>query len=194
MAEKFHARVYGIFPRRRGFWRVEVGVPRIAHDGASESVTLGLNRWLEDLLRADDNLCASWLWAHDRWRNQDMPSRRLRLEAKRNLLAADLAARGLSAPPGAPACGFASPTGWATSSWRSPPARDPPGLGPTPSSPWSAAPPFSRSSRRGASPIAPFRCRRGAWATGGISVPSGTSIPTAGCCSRIPSAATSRPG
>jgi heptosyltransferase-2 len=99
MAEKFNARVYGIFPVRRGFWRVEISVHRIEHDASSASVTLGLNRWLETLLRSDENLCASWLWAHDRWRNQDMPSRRLRLEAKRNLLAADLAARGLLAPP-----------------------------------------------------------------------------------------------
>src|SRR5262249_30302192 len=60
---------------------------------------LALNRWLEDLLRRDDNLCASWLWAHDRWRNQDMPARRFRLEAKRDLLAADLAARGLTTLP-----------------------------------------------------------------------------------------------
>lgn len=99
MAEKFNARVYGIFPRRLGFWRVEISVHRIEHDGSSASVTLGLNRWLEQLLRGDDNLCASWLWAHDRWRNQDMPARRLRLEAKRDLLAADLAARGLTVPP-----------------------------------------------------------------------------------------------
>jgi len=99
MAEKFNARVYGIFPRRTGFWRVEIGVQRLEHDGSSAAVTLGLNRWLETLLRGDDNLCASWLWAHDRWRNQDMPARRLRLEAKRNLLAADLAARGLATPP-----------------------------------------------------------------------------------------------
>lgn len=99
MAEKFQARVYGIFPRRRAFWRVEIDVAPIAHNNTSESVTLGLNRWLETLLRSDDDLCASWLWAHDRWRNQDMPSRRFRLEAKRNLLAADLAARGLDAAP-----------------------------------------------------------------------------------------------
>jgi heptosyltransferase II len=98
LAEKFSSRVYGIYPRRHGFWRAELGADRIAHDGTSASVTLGLNRWLEQLLR-DDNLCASWLWAHDRWRNQDMPSRRLRLEAKRDLLAADLAARGLTKPP-----------------------------------------------------------------------------------------------
>jgi ADP-heptose:LPS heptosyltransferase/lauroyl/myristoyl acyltransferase len=99
MAEKFSARVYGIFPRRRAFWRVEIDVEQVPHDNRSESVTLGLNRWLESLLRSDDNLCASWLWAHDRWRNQDMPSRRFRLEAKRDLLAADLAARQLTVPP-----------------------------------------------------------------------------------------------
>ncbi|MDO8540990.1 MAG: glycosyltransferase family 9 protein [Opitutaceae bacterium] len=99
MAEKFDARVYGIFPRRRGFWRVEVSVQRISSDGTSNGVTIALNRWLEDLLRSDDNLCASWLWAHDRWRNQDMPPRRFRLEAKRNLLAAEFAARRLAQPP-----------------------------------------------------------------------------------------------
>jgi ADP-heptose:LPS heptosyltransferase/lauroyl/myristoyl acyltransferase len=99
MAEKFNARVYGIFPRRRAFWRVEIVVHPIQHDGASASVTIGLNRWLESLLSRDDNLCASWLWAHDRWRNQDVPSRRLRLEARRDLLAADTTARGLSVLP-----------------------------------------------------------------------------------------------
>ena len=98
MAEKFQARVYGIFPVRHAFWRVTVDLQPIPHDNTSTSVTIGLNRWLEDLLRGDDNLCASWLWAHDRWRNQDMPSRRFRLEAKRNLLSDDLAARGLTAP------------------------------------------------------------------------------------------------
>jgi ADP-heptose:LPS heptosyltransferase/lauroyl/myristoyl acyltransferase len=88
MAEKFQARVYGIFSRRLGFWRVEVSLAPIAHDNTTAGVTVALNRWLETLLRADDNLCASWLWAHDRWRHQDIPERRLRLESKRDLLAA----------------------------------------------------------------------------------------------------------
>jgi heptosyltransferase-2 len=99
MAEKFSARVYGIFPRRLGFWRVEIGTYRVTSDTTTEGVTLALNRWLEELLRGDDNLCASWLWGHNRWRNQDMPSKRLRLEAKRNALPADLRARGLSELP-----------------------------------------------------------------------------------------------
>ena len=99
MAEKFNARVYGTFPRRRAFWRVEVSVELISTGGTTESVTLGLNRWLEQLLTADDNLCSSWLWAHDRWRNQDMPAKRFHLAAKRDLLAADLRVRHLTALP-----------------------------------------------------------------------------------------------
>lgn len=99
MAEKFSARVCGIYPRRLGFWRIEIGLDRVPSDGTTADVTLALNRWLENLLAADDNLCASWLWAHDRWRNQDIPQKRLRLEAKRDLLAADLQARGLAVLP-----------------------------------------------------------------------------------------------
>jgi lauroyl/myristoyl acyltransferase/ADP-heptose:LPS heptosyltransferase len=86
MAEKFDARVYGIFPRRRAFWRVEIGLQPIASDGTTAGVTLALNRWLETLLAADDNLCASWLWVHDRWRHQDVSAKRFRLESKRDLL------------------------------------------------------------------------------------------------------------
>ncbi len=99
LAAKFRADAYVVFPRRLGFWRIEIDVVRVEHDGTAGGVTLALNRWLETRLRTDDDLCASWLWAHDRWRNQDIPSRRLRLEAKRNLLEADLRLRGLAAPP-----------------------------------------------------------------------------------------------
>jgi len=99
MAEKFDARVYGVYARRLGFWRVEICAAHILSPSTGEAITLGLNRWLEELLRSDDDLCASWLWVHDRWRNQDIPAKRLRLEAKRDLLAADLRARGLAAMP-----------------------------------------------------------------------------------------------
>jgi heptosyltransferase-2 len=99
MAEKFDARVYGIFPRRRAFWRVEISVARIESENTTEAVTLALNRWLEDLLRGDDNMCASWLWAHNRWRHQDFPEKRFRLESKRDLLGVDLRTRGLAVMP-----------------------------------------------------------------------------------------------
>jgi heptosyltransferase-2 len=99
MAEKFSARVCGIFPRRQAFWRVEIDCALVPHDNTTTGVTLALNRWLETLLRYDDNLCASWLWSHDRWRNQDMPTRRFHLAAKRDLLAEDLTARALTVIP-----------------------------------------------------------------------------------------------
>ncbi len=99
LAAKFGAEVRTFYPRRTGFWRVEFESTPIAHDGTTGGITVALNHWLEQRLRTDEDLCASWLWAHDRWRNQDIPERRFRLEAKRNLLAADLAARGLDVAP-----------------------------------------------------------------------------------------------
>ncbi len=99
LAAKYRATVYGIYPRYLGFWRVELNYERIEHDGTGESVTAALNVWLEKLLRSDDNLCASWLWGHQRWKNQDVPARRLRLAMKRNNLSTDLRVRGVAQMP-----------------------------------------------------------------------------------------------
>lgn len=99
LAEKTGARIIAYYARRLGFWRMKFELVEILLDGTAESAILGLNRWLEQTLEKDDDLCASWLWSHDRWRNQDIPERRFRLEAKRNLLAEDLAARGTSVLP-----------------------------------------------------------------------------------------------
>lgn len=99
LAAKTGARVYGLYPRYLGFWRVELHLERIEHDGTAAGATIALNRWVERLLRGDDNVCASWLWGHQRWKTQDTPPARLRLEMKRNLLPDELAARGLPALP-----------------------------------------------------------------------------------------------
>lgn len=99
LAEKYRADVIAIYPRRTAFWRVELRFEPLTTTGRAADVTIALNRWLETKLEQDDTLCACWLWSHDRWRNQVHPPRRLRLEAKRNLLAHDLAARGWDALP-----------------------------------------------------------------------------------------------
>jgi heptosyltransferase II len=98
LAAKFSADLRTFYPRRTAFWRVTFESDAVAFDGTAAGATLALNRWFEKAM-ADDELCASWLWAHDRWRNQDIPSVRLRLEARRNLLGEDLRARGLPALP-----------------------------------------------------------------------------------------------
>lgn len=99
LVQKHSARVVAMYARRKAFWRVEIQAEAIATDQTTSGVTLALNRWLEDKLRNSDEFCASWLWAHERWKNQDIPAKRLRLEAKRDLLAADLDARHLPAVP-----------------------------------------------------------------------------------------------
>ncbi|MDR0902204.1 MAG: hypothetical protein LBM92_05480 [Opitutaceae bacterium] len=95
-AEKFGAKVVVFYPRRLGFWAIRFEAVEIGNDGTAAGTTLALNRWLETLLAGDDEFCASWLWSHGRWRTQDVPSQRLRLEARRDLLDADLSARGLA--------------------------------------------------------------------------------------------------
>lgn len=99
LATKFDAAVFVIFPRYLGFWRVELHVERLTHDGTPEGVTIALNRWLEEKLRADENQCTSWLWGHQRWKNQDAPRARFHLAQKRDFLAAELRQRGLAALP-----------------------------------------------------------------------------------------------
>lgn len=99
LATKFNAAVYVIYPRYLGFWRAELHVERIAHDDTAEGVTIALNRWLEEKLRTDENQCTSWLWGHQRWKNQDAPHARFRLGQKRNFLADELRLRGLTALP-----------------------------------------------------------------------------------------------
>jgi len=90
LAQKFSAPVVAVYARRLGFWRIAVQAePVISAGTTSEDVTRGLNRWLETKLRNDTCARDSWLWAHARWKNQDKPNRRLRLEAKRNLLTAE---------------------------------------------------------------------------------------------------------
>jgi ADP-heptose:LPS heptosyltransferase/lauroyl/myristoyl acyltransferase len=98
LTAKFGAQLRTFYPRRTAFWRVAFESDPVPNDGTVAGATLALNRWFEGAM-SDPGLCASWLWAHDRWRNQDIPSQRLRLEAKRNLIAADLRARGLAALP-----------------------------------------------------------------------------------------------
>ena len=99
LVERSGAKLVTFYPRRLDFWRVQFELAEIPHDGTATSATLALNRWLENVLTTDDDLCASWLWSHDRWRHQDIPAKRFRLESKRDLLAADLAARGLPSAP-----------------------------------------------------------------------------------------------
>jgi heptosyltransferase-2 len=193
MAEKFGARVYGLFPRRRGFWRVEVDTWS-ASTARQPPVTLGLNRWLEDLLRPTTTSAPPGSGRTTAGATRTCRPA-IRLEAKRNLLAADLAARGLSALPRRTRI-FVRLPNWLgdvvmalpllRAILRAPPRRrDHPGR-------QGRLPAAAR--RRGASPIDLVALPPRGLGYCGISVPCARATPTTGCSSRTPSAATSRPG
>ncbi len=99
LTHKFNARVYAMYSERLDFWRVRLHWDPLDLENSISGVTLGLNHWLENKLSGSDHYCASWLWAHERWKNQDIPSKRLRLEAKRNLITEDLAIHGIDRLP-----------------------------------------------------------------------------------------------
>ncbi|MDX2187432.1 MAG: lysophospholipid acyltransferase family protein [Opitutaceae bacterium] len=84
LVERTGAETAIIFARRTSFWRFTIDlVPVKAADQTPQAVTVALNRELERLFRDDENLCASWLWMHQRWRILDRPEERRKLEAKR---------------------------------------------------------------------------------------------------------------
>lgn len=87
--EKTGAELCLLGTRRTGFWRVEVFAQPLAHDGTSAGVLSALNIAFEDLLRRDEEICRSWLWAHDRWKINELPADLARAMAKRNQLEDD---------------------------------------------------------------------------------------------------------
>jgi lauroyl/myristoyl acyltransferase len=83
LLEKSKAELAIIYPKRLDFWRFEIRMESLECDGSAEGATLALNRRLERLLREDEDLCASWLWLHQRWRILDRPEEKRKLEEKR---------------------------------------------------------------------------------------------------------------
>jgi len=66
--ERFHSNVVIGYVRRTGFWRAELDCEIIQVDAEKESVVEKANAWLEGKLHEDEDLRASWLWLHNRWK------------------------------------------------------------------------------------------------------------------------------
>jgi len=99
LAEKCKARVSFIYSERSGFMRSVIRGEYLNVPSKEDIVTFASNQWLENKLRGSEDVCADWLWLHNRWRHQDEPSRRFRLESKCNLLAEQLAYFGKTTLP-----------------------------------------------------------------------------------------------
>ncbi len=83
LVERSGADVAIIFTRRLAFWHFEIDLIPVATDRTEKGVTLALNREFESLLRRDENVCASWLWLHQRWRILDRPGEMAKLVERR---------------------------------------------------------------------------------------------------------------
>lgn len=107
LVQKFDADLLAVYVRRAGFWRAELFAEQVECNHSKTEVTLNANRWLENLLqenvkkrlssaeataqarmfsKKDATTAADWLWLHSRWRTQDEPQARFRLEMRKSIL------------------------------------------------------------------------------------------------------------
>jgi lauroyl/myristoyl acyltransferase len=89
-----------VVARRKGFLRASFELVEVAHDGTKADMTARYNLALERTLSEDEELCASWMWAHRRWKhNFTNPGQCLTLKNRKDYLANSLAALGLKELP-----------------------------------------------------------------------------------------------
>ncbi len=86
IAKKMQVPMILFYARRKAFWRADFIAEPLDCKAEPLSATLEANAKLEKYLNLSDDTCADWLWIHDRWKNQDMPSKRFHLEQKKNWL------------------------------------------------------------------------------------------------------------
>lgn len=99
LVEKVDADLRLLGTRRTAFWRAEIFIREAPHDGTTSGMMTALNIAFERLLVAEPEICASWLWAHDRWKINRLPTELAKVTAKRNLLEADAAFRARATEP-----------------------------------------------------------------------------------------------
>lgn len=93
-AEKFQADIAAVYIKRTGFCRAELCIEELTVEKKAIPITLAADRWLEKKLRTDATFYENWLWLHRRWKTQEHPDRRFRIEQKRNCLPETCGANG----------------------------------------------------------------------------------------------------
>ncbi len=69
LAARYQVPVYCLHAQRIGTWQAKIKIEKL-HNGSSNISypVLSANRWLEKKICENDDTCADWLWAHDRWK------------------------------------------------------------------------------------------------------------------------------
>lgn len=76
IAQRFRCPSRVFWAERTGFWRCRLRMEALRAED-SIGLTIESNAWLEAQLRSGDDVCANWLWAHDRWKHGEAPFRKL---------------------------------------------------------------------------------------------------------------------
>lgn len=91
LAKKFQPRIRFAYVEKTGFCKGTLHLEEGPPAEQPEAIMPATDRWLEEKLRSDEALCTNWLWSHARWKCQDIPKLRFRLESKRDGLKDTLA-------------------------------------------------------------------------------------------------------
>jgi len=86
MVEKFNASLNTYVLRRVSFWRYQIDSHTIDGPRNADEITRHLDNWLGNLLRNNEQICGTWLWAHNRWKLRQQPENQFRLEHRRSAL------------------------------------------------------------------------------------------------------------
>lgn len=68
IAQRFQADARIFWAHRTGFWRCELNAFELKGKD-SGALTEESNAWLAQQLQSSDEVCADWLWAHNRWKS-----------------------------------------------------------------------------------------------------------------------------
>ena len=76
IAQRFKCPSRIFWADRTDFWRCRLRMEALT---ATDSIglTIESNNWLETKLRSNDDTCANWLWAHDRWKHGEAAFKKL---------------------------------------------------------------------------------------------------------------------
>jgi lauroyl/myristoyl acyltransferase len=97
---RHNSEAYLVLARRTGFLRADVQLDPMVTDGTVATTTALSSYAMEIAMRGDDDLCAEWLWAHNRWKSELCePHHCLSLSFKKNYLAESLRLHGLDTLP-----------------------------------------------------------------------------------------------
>jgi heptosyltransferase II len=100
LASKLHLKTYLIYAKRTGFLSADFDIVEIENDGTDADVTVRTTLVLENIMKADEDICADWMWAHRRWKSPiSTVKSSLSLAHKKNFLSSSLKVMGLARLP-----------------------------------------------------------------------------------------------